>query len=474
MTKHSKVLKIEYKDTWIDISLPETAMVMQYGSSTFPEIPTHPSPEKAVREALENPIRMETIPDLVKSGSKVTIAFDDPVKKPEPIKIIIPIVIAELLKAGVQEKDITLLCANGAHCKWLPNELTTHLGLELYRRFRPFDWKEGRILNHDCTQGNVYLGETSLGDEIEYNKAVAESDQLIYVGTVFPLPYGGYGGQGVTIGLASMQALKSLHSYDVFRTSGSLHADYRPERNVYRKHKLAVHEKIEDATGKRIFYVDALVGPDQKIVDVFAGHVPDLEEVEYPEADKHYLVKIPQADIVVVGLPYTGMYDTSDNPGQACNVVTWPLRMWRKKPLLRENGVIIALGQCMGATSSRRPADPEALRLYRNCFGSKELHYHIDAFCNNTEYLYKYRNEYAYSPIHSIFIMSNMEILQKVARHTIFAGEVKPGVIREMGAIPARSFDEALARAMEIVGQDPDILVLPNYHHDPKPIFEVI
>jgi len=474
MTKHTKNLTIEYMDSWIDISVPEKATVIKYGSSAFPEIPIHPEPHKAVREALENPIGMERIPDFVKSGSKVTIAFDDPVKKPEPIKIIIPIVIEELLQAGVIEEDITLLCASGAHCKWRPSELKAHLGPDLYRRFRPFDWTEGRILNHDCTQGNLYLGETDLGDELEYNKAIEESDHLIYVGTVFPLPYGGYVGQGITIGLASMRALKSLHSYDIFRTLGSLHADYRPEKNLYRKHKLAAHKKIEEVTGKKIFYVDALTGPEQKIVDVFAGHVPDLEKVEYPEADKYYLVKSPQVDIVIVGLPYSGMYDTSDNPGQACNIVTWPVRLWRNKPLLRENGVIIALGQCKGTTSPRRPGDPEALRLYREYFGAKEFHDHIDSFCNNPDYLQQYRHAYAYSPIHTIFMMSNMEILQKVSRNTIFAGEVTPGVIREMGAIPARGFDEALSIATEIVGKDPDILVLPNYHHDPKPIFEVI
>jgi len=470
----TKNIRIEYKDTWTEISVPDAARVVQYGTPAFPEIPVHPNPEKAVKEALENPVGMGRIPELVKKGSKVTIAFDDPIKHSEPIKIIIPIVVAELLKAGVREEDITLLCATGAHCKLRPNELKSLLGSELYERFRPSSWRDGAILNHDCTQGNVYLGETSLGNEVEYDKAVAEADQLIYAGTIYPVTYGGYPGQGVVIGLASMRALNSLHSYDVFRTGGALSGDYRPEKNVYRKHKLAVHEKIENATRKKIFYVDAITGSGQKIVAVFAGHVPELEKIEYPEADKYFKVKVPQADIVVVGLPRNIGYDTSDNPGVACIGAARPARIWRNKPILRENGVIIALGQCTGAISPRRPSDPEALRLYRDCFGAKELYDYVDAFCNNPEYLYKYRHEYAYSPIHGIFVMTNIDSLHKVARHTIFAGEVNPGVIREMGAIPARSFDEALAKATELVGKDADILVLPSYYHDPTPVFEVI
>ena len=65
------------------------------------------------------------------------------------------------------------------------------------------------------------------------------------------------------------------------------------------------------------------------------------------------------------------------------------------------------------------------------------------------------------------------EPLWKLAGHTIFAGEVNPGLIREMGLTPARNFEEALQKATQIVGKDADILVLPSYFHDPSPIFEV-
>ena len=61
----------------------------------------------------------------------------------------------------------------------------------------------------------------------------------------------------------------------------------------------------------------------------------------------------------------------------------------------------------------------------------------------------------------------------KLAGHTIFAGEVNPGVIREMGLTPARDFEQALQKATEIVGQDADILVLPSYFLNPSPVFEV-
>jgi hypothetical protein len=270
-----------------------------------------------------------------------------------------------------------------------------------------------------------------------------------------------------------MKALNSLHSYDVYKTVESLHGDYRPEKNRYRKHKLSVHEKIEELTGKKIFYIDAITGPDQNIVDVFAGHVPDLERIQYPEADKYFVVKAPQFDIIVIGLPYTLDYDTSDNPGCACNFASRPARGWRNKPILRENGVIIALGRCMGKVSPRRPADEAAIKLFRNCYDAEELYEYVGAFCNKPEYLYKYRFEYAYSPIHSIFLTANIDTLDKVTSRAIFVGDIDPGVVRQMGATPAKNLHEGLAKAKDVVGNNPDILVLPSYFHDPKPIFEV-
>jgi nickel-dependent lactate racemase len=470
-----KDIAIEYGDTWIEVSLPESATVSQYNTPMFPKIPVHSNPEQAVVESLKNPVGIERLEDLVKKGSKVTIAFDDPIKRPERVhRLTLPVVIDTLGKAGVREEDITLISANGVHCKWRPNELKSLVGPEIYNRFRPFDWRECRLLNHDCVHGNEFLGETDLGDEVEYDRALIESDQLIYVGTISPVPFGGYSGQGVTIGLGSLKALNSLHSYDVYKTANSLHGDYHPDKNLYRKHKLAVHQKIEELTGKKIFYIDAITGPEQRIVDVFAGHVPDLEKIEYPEADKYFLVKIPQFDIIVIGLPHILDYDTSNNPACACNFASRPARGWRNKPILREKGVIIALGECKGTISPRRPADAEALKLYRSCFGAKELYEYAAAFSNEAEYIRKYRYQYAYSPLHSIFLVANIDTLEKVASRAIFTGDINPGIIREVGAVPAKNFDEALARAKEIVGSNPDILVLPRYFHDPKPIFEVI
>jgi hypothetical protein len=62
---------IEYHHTWIDISAPENAETFQYGTPEFPEIPIHPDPVQAVRDALGNPRRTSlfcVLQELTASG----------------------------------------------------------------------------------------------------------------------------------------------------------------------------------------------------------------------------------------------------------------------------------------------------------------------------------------------------------------------------------------------------------------------
>jgi len=468
-----KNVTVQYATGWKDITVPDAATVLQYGTPDYPEIPLHPDPEGAVRHALENPVAMEPLADLVKPGSRVTIAFDDGFKHPLPLKTIMPILLDELNRIGVPDEDIDLVCAIGGHRKCTSFELRDLLGDEVYRRFCPFDGATSRIRNHDCIDGNVFLGTTEYGDHVEYDHAVIDADQLIYVGTIKPLGFGGYAGQGVAIGLASHRTLDSLHAYSIYKTLDVLNAEYLPEKNVYRRHKLAVHALIEKATGKRIFYVDALVGPGNGIVDVYAGHVPELEQVEYARADKQHLVDVPQFDIVISGVAYDMGYDTSDNPG-CLGTLSQVLRMAQNRPLLREGGVLISLAQCRGVISERRPADHEVLRLFRECFDVEELFLHRDHIASNPEYIRAYKHHYAFSPKHSIMMCGDAAHHWKLTAASIVAGNVVPGVIRENGLIPAPDFDAALKIAMRVVGKkDPKMLVLPRFSADPRPVFSV-
>ena len=469
-----KTARMRYSTAWMDIQVPDTATVLEYGTDAFPAIDVHPNPKQAVRDALQSPIGAPPLSDLARAGDHVVIAFDDSFKCTDANRYVIPIILDTLTTVGVRDEDIELVAAVGGHRKCMPLELREQLlGPELYRRFCPFDGGASRIRSHDCTEGNVYLGVSDTGDHVEYDRAVQEADLVVYAGSIKPLGFGGYSGQGISIGLAGARTLDSLHSHAVYKTREVLHGECDPARNLYRKHKLAVHRKIEEATGKRVFYVDTLMGPGHRTVKAYAGYVPELEQVDYPDADTCFIVNVPQFDIVITGIPHDLSYDTSDNPG-TLGVHSQVLRMARNKPLLRDGGVLISLAQCRGIISKYRPADHEALRLLRDCYDLEEFFEHSDYFWNHPEYLRAYKYHYAFSPKHSIFMCGDAAHHWKLTRRSIVVGDVLPGLIREHGLTPARDFDAALRIARETVGKsDPDILVLPRFFDDPRPVLNV-
>lgn len=141
-------------------------------------------PGAAVRAALEEPLGSPPLRKLVKRGDRVTIAFDDPtmptpdMARPDARELIIPLVIEELERAGVERQDLTLVCAVGIHRKWTRSELATILGRRLVEEFWP-----AQLINHDAEdrENLVYLGRTELGQEVEINRLVVDSDITIYV-----------------------------------------------------------------------------------------------------------------------------------------------------------------------------------------------------------------------------------------------------------------------------------------------------
>ncbi|MER3419635.1 MAG: hypothetical protein C4290_03515 [Chloroflexota bacterium] len=64
---------IPYGDTTIDVELPDRARVIRRTTEPPPPLPDQ---ERAIREAVAHPIGIRPIPELVRPGARVLIAFD--------------------------------------------------------------------------------------------------------------------------------------------------------------------------------------------------------------------------------------------------------------------------------------------------------------------------------------------------------------------------------------------------------------
>lgn len=445
---------VDYGETGMTIEVAEDTQVIDRIDP-----PVLKDPEEHFRRAIANPVAMPPIADLANKDSRVTIAFDAPPRSGIPRRIAIPLIMDELNKAGVSEHNVTLICASGSQRKRTASELRANLGDEIFNRFWPH-----RLKSHDCTQNLVFLGESAHGDYVEYNEAVAKSDLVFYLGTVVPVNWGGFTGTGIVIGLASARSIMSHHS-EVIAHPDSFEAE--PRKSLYMHHKMAINAQIEKATGKKIFYVDACTNSKGEPCTVFAGHCPEIAELEWQGAERLYRYPVEQADVMIMGVPPTDVYGSPNNPLLMLTYATMAFRSFVKKPPVRKGGVLIVLSQCNGAIDERlRQSDREVIKLFGNSFSVLDFQDYKEEFLTREDMIYRYRNCNAYHPIHPFWLFYESQYILDHMSKVIVAGNpgaVNPGAVRQIGCYPARDFNHAWNMACDVAGNNPKTLVLPRY-----------
>ena len=82
-------------------------------------------------------------------------------------------------------------------------------------------------------------------------------------------------------------------------------------------------------------------------------------------------------------------------------------------------------------------------------------------FATDAEYIRQYRYCNTFHPFHGFSMISCAHIAEKNAAAIYIGGAQEPGYARGMGGKTRASFEEALADAKKIVGENPNILALP-------------
>src|SRR5659263_246745 len=141
----------EYGQGFMNAELPDGLTDIFIPGESYPDPPHIPFDkiEQETRKSILNPIGMPPISESVKKGDKVTIVFPDRVKggtQSTAHRIVsIPIILEELYKAGIEKKDIKLICSNGLHRKNMKEEIRAILGDKIFNEF----WYSKQIVNHD-------------------------------------------------------------------------------------------------------------------------------------------------------------------------------------------------------------------------------------------------------------------------------------------------------------------------------------
>lgn len=459
-----KEVLLEYGDAKMAVQVPDHAVVVRDGENYVDPPPV--DPVEATRKALRNPVGCPPLSGLVKKGSRVVIAFPDRVKggtgQLSHRRTSIPIIIEELERAGVSRNDITLLCAIGLHRKNTREEMYEYLGRDIVDQF----WGS-RLVNHDAEdpQGIVDFGVDELGHRVEMNRRIAEADLAILIGHVQGNPYGGYSGgyKMPATGLSTWRSIRSHHSPDSLYRQ-----DFLPvgTGSHFRKQLTTIGRAMEKGMGKPFFTVDAVLGTKAQVLGVYAGTTEAVEKASWPLADRRTNVTIDaeKADVLVFGLPRSFHY----GPGMGTNPILClqaiGATVARCSGAFRLGGAVIAPALFDGWFNDEWfPSYREVYEILSSVCYPWEITRYEEAISNRPDYIYKYRYCFGYHPFHAFSMVYMGGLALRYASAIIIPGARNPGLVRSMGCIPTRTFDEALEVARKHVGANPRILVLPEY-----------
>jgi nickel-dependent lactate racemase len=479
-----KVDGIEYgREAPWEIEVPDSAIVVE-GAPADRIPPPLEDPVQAVRDAIRNPLGTAPLADQVGSSSKVTIAVNDWMGFPTAVDVVLD----ELRGAGVDERNVRIVVAGGLHPKVTRSELYLSrvgrainppypspfhiLPPEVVDRFWPTGWASSRIRPHDAADPEhlVDLGVTEYGDLVEMNDCVVDSDLVIYMSgwTGLPSIWGGYlgGGQGVTVGLGSAASIMTHHSFRVHEHRDSMASDAR--KQLFMKHKASVASFVEQATGKKIFYVEGSVNSNAAFAGVHAGDGPSIREPAFALADREKIIDIPQqVDVLVSGAPEWGIfYDTANNPLMSLVQTNARIREYvGDKPPLREGGVAILVTPCDGTIDERwRPSDREMLQLFHRLgHDPAKLEDYEEEYAHREDLIAKYRFANAAHPLHAFPVFYENAFLLNLASRIIFCGARDPEAAALVGATAVPTWEDAWRLACRTLGTSaPSVMVTPR------------
>jgi hypothetical protein len=445
----SITVTVPFGDEYIKAELPDDTFMIPYGGGKKPE--AIDDLDQAVDDALANPLGMPPIAELVKPGSKVCVAFDDPtVPAFGPIRrVALLAVIRELKNAGVADDAIVFICANSLHRKFPKDELAMLLGDDLVEQLGD------RLFCHDAEDAEnlVYLGKTEKGADVEISRYAAEADLTIYINAA---SYRGFAGgwKSVCVGLSTWRSIRHHHNPDGMSMS--------VEGNRMHEMLDEMGALTEKSIAGKIFKIDTVEANPFQSAAVFAGDVWETRKAALDILKQLYPARRSLSDerfdVIMYGLPNWSPY--------AVYAKMNPILTMISSGLGYLGGTIQALGKedCTVIMATPCPLQWDDVHhvsyrdVWENVLSKTQDPYQIEKeytehYATHPAYIQKYRNEFSFHPIHGILATHPLRRLKHCGR-VIIAGAEDPEVARHLGFLPANNIEDALNQARAVHGEN--------------------
>ncbi|RJP33072.1 MAG: nickel-dependent lactate racemase [Actinobacteria bacterium] len=376
-----------------------------------------PDLEEAFEEAMADPIGSPPLAELVQPGDSVAIACPDYHRLWVQSRRWLPLVVRALNRAGIPDRDITVIIANGTHGAPDYPGIKAIVGDDF-----PHDI---RIINHDCRDPSMlrYLGKTPHGTPVWVNRYAMEADHIILTGAVVPHTFAGYGGgrKAVLPGMSGLATILANHRRALSETPGG------GTNPMARPGVLAgnpVHEDMLAAArllGPR-FIINFALSEEGDFLGVFAGDLARAHERGCAFVSEAFRVEIPaRGDIVVAsrgGFPMDlTFYQAFQSNANA-------------RAALREDGegVLIMVGECTDGLG------PYEFHRWFDLGGADEIEAEL-------------RSNFTVAG----FVVFRAALLYRQAKKVMLVSSLDPEVVSRIGIIPHASIAGALREAMDTV-----------------------
>ncbi len=469
----------------------------------------------AIRHALLNPVNSEPLPELLKAGMKLTIAFDDislplpPMSTPDIRQRILEAVVELAARKGVE--DVKIIVANSLHRRMTSSEIKRAVGERIFRSFWPKD-----LYNHDAEDRDQlsHIGMTDEGEDVEINKRAADSDLIVYVNINLVAMDGGH--KSVAVGLASYKSLKHHHNVHtmlhsnsymdpreghsaigdsvtrmgrllaksgvkIFTVETTLNNDTFPKQlgflnkrewewSGYDQGLMMAAKKGNDLAPPRVRReIFRRIEADYGLTGVNAGETEAVHERTLVNLHRQQLVEVQgQSDVLVLGLPYISPYNVNSilNPILVhCLGLGYLFNLYRNKPLVKPGGAVIMFHPV--PWEFHQIHHPSYIDFFEEVLAETTDPATLEAkfeerYATDPWYTHLYRTSYAYHGVHPFYMWYWGAHGRDYSGDVIIVGG-DPKTVGRLGYRAAGSFRDALEMATDTVGRSPSI----TYFHAP-------
>lgn len=410
-------IRLPYGNRELRWQAPENVSVL---TSRVDQLKSAADGQSIVRAAMAAPIGSPPLRELAAGKKTCTILISDHTR-PVPSRDILPPMLEEL-RAGSPDIEITLLVATGFHRPTTADEIVKKLGSEIASR--------EKIVIHDCRQNNAAIGTLPSGAPLVIDRLAAQTELLIAEGFIEPHFFAGFSGgrKSVLPGVCDRVTVLGNHC-SRFIDSPNARTGVLEGNPIHRDMVAAAH------LAKLAYIVNVVVDENKQTVAAFAG---DFEAAHLMGAAflKEYCgVKAVPADISIT---------TNGGAPLDQNIYQCVKSMTAAEATTRPGGAIIVCAQCADGTGGE-----SFYRTLRDCESAESLYAQIMLTPQEK----------------TIPDQWESQILARVLKNHPVIMVTEPSlksVVQEMKMQYAATLEDALQLAQSLVGNSPDITVIPN------------